>query len=125
MAASGPCIYCGKEVSSGKQPYHDQCRLEYEEKRVGTATAAATSAAPPTAESYPAALIWLNILGFLALAIGLFFLLADPTEAPRTYLIEPGPRVINLHRAYIGQTFTIVGAVFLAAAWRPTSARHS
>ena len=50
MASGGPCIYCGKEVPTGKLPYHDQCRLEYDEKRVGTA-AAATSAAPPTAES--------------------------------------------------------------------------
>ena len=50
--------------------------------------------------------------------VGLYFLLIAPGE---TVSGEYGltREVVNIQRLTIGETFTIVGAVFLAAAWRP------
>ena len=55
----------------------------------------------------------LGIIGILALATGLFFLLYMPSET------------VNLHRLGIGQTLAIIGALFIAAEWRPQSATRT
>lgn len=116
----GTCIYCGKEAADSGGGFHDECRRNYERQHV--AVVPATTAATPSAqEDVPIGLVVLNMLGFIAMGIGLYLLLGDPSEAPQTYSVIPEPRVINLHRVFIGQTFTVVGAVFLAAAWRPRS----
>ena len=55
-------------------------------------------------------------IGVLALLIGLYFLLVPSGDS-----VEFGGRsmdVVNLHRLYIGQTSTIVGAMFLLAGLR-------
>lgn len=50
------------------------------------------------------------ILGFLFVCIGFYFLLISPSESHG---------FANLHRLTVGETFSIMGAVFLAAAIRP------
>ena len=67
----------------------------------------------------------LTLLGLACLAVGLYFLLNPAVDNFDAYLagIQTGisvPReVVNIHRLTLGETFTIVGAIFLAAAWRP------
>jgi hypothetical protein len=53
-------------------------------------------------------------LGLLCTVIGLY-LLIDPSAAKAIV----GPSIANLHKLALGQTLTIVGAIFLAAAIRP------
>jgi hypothetical protein len=65
----------------------------------------------------------LTLLGLCCCAIGLVFLLNPEAPVDRSSLglyesALPGG-VANLHKLALGQTFTIVGAIFLAAAWRP------
>lgn len=52
----------------------------------------------------------LGILGLLALSGGFYFL-----------VIEPGvvDNVANLQRLFLGATLAAIGAVFIAAEWRP------
>lgn len=64
--------------------------------------------APPVREKGSEALCL--VLGLLCLAIGLWFLVASPSE---------GEGVVNLQRLTIGETSSIAGAIFLAAAMRP------
>jgi hypothetical protein len=53
----------------------------------------------------------------ISLAIGLYFLL-NP-EAPAQYGSSYSSGVVSIQKLTLGDTFTIVGAIFLAAAWRP------
>jgi hypothetical protein len=126
------CVYCGKEAYF--YSYHEPCRLEYQRKLdAGEVTIASekTGATPqpsgasqelPRPQSTPAGIIWLNLFGTIAMGVGLYFLLISPNVEPErvAYSVTgPALEVVNLHKMYIGQTLTIVGAVFLAAAWRP------
>ncbi|MBC7192936.1 PDZ domain-containing protein [Marinobacter sp.] len=52
----------------------------------------------------------LGIIGILSLIPGLYFLFYMPSET------------VNLHRLTVGQTLAIIGALFIAAEWRPKSA---
>jgi len=52
----------------------------------------------------------LTVLGLLASGIGLWYLF-NPSVGPS--------EVVNLQRLTMGETFTIAGALFLGAAWRP------
>jgi hypothetical protein len=54
-------------------------------------------------------------LGVVALLIGLFFLI-DPSSGSPEYGM---PHVANIHKLTLGQTFSIMGAIFLAAGLRP------
>lgn len=51
-------------------------------------------------------------LGLIGLALGFYFLYVEPTSSTST-------TTVNLHRLTLGQTATIVGAIFLAAGIRP------
>jgi len=55
----------------------------------------------------------LGIIGILALIPGFYFLFYMPSET------------VNLHRLGIGQTLAIIGALFIAAEWRPQSATRT
>jgi ribosomal protein S27E len=55
------------------------------------------------------------IAGFFCLSIGMWFLLIAPSSQPRAV-----GDLLNLHRAFIGMTFSIMGSIFTAAAFRPT-----
>ncbi len=55
-------------------------------------------------------------LGIIFSAIGIWFLLLSPGEGSAEIL---GRSVVNLQRLAIGQTSSIVGAIFLAVALRP------
>jgi len=52
---------------------------------------------------------------------GLYFLLVAPGETVSGLgaLGQSDMRVANLHRLTLGETFTIVGAIFSGFAWRP------
>jgi hypothetical protein len=56
----------------------------------------------------------LTAVGILCLVVGLYFLFVAPGD---TAVL--GHDVVNIQRLTIGETFTIIGAIFLAAAWRP------
>lgn len=58
------------------------------------------------------------LLGLGFLVAGLYFLILAPSEGTSEYL---GRDIANLHRLTLGQTFSIMGAIFLAAALRPRS----
>lgn len=49
------------------------------------------------------------IVGVICIVIGLWFLLVAPSE---------GGGIANIHRLTLGETFTIVGAIFVSAGWR-------
>jgi len=55
----------------------------------------------------------LGVAGVLSLAVGLYFLFFSSGE------------MVNLHRLGIGQTLAIIGALFIAAEWRPISSSHT
>lgn len=55
----------------------------------------------------------LGIIGILALVPGLYFLFHMPGET------------VNLHRLGIGQTLAVIGALFIAAEWRPRPASRT
>ena len=54
----------------------------------------------------------LGVIGILFEVIGLYFLLVGPSVATTG-------DIVNLHRLTLGETFTIAGAIFVAAQWRP------
>jgi hypothetical protein len=67
----------------------------------------------------------LTLLGLACLAVGVFYLVNPeaPVNIDRSSLgvfsTAIPESVVNLQKLIIGQTFTIAGAIFLAAAWRP------
>jgi hypothetical protein len=66
----------------------------------------------------------LAIAGGLFMLAGLYFLLVAPSETVSGVgglLGRDDVRVANIHRLTLGETFTIVGAIFMGFAWRPTA----
>jgi hypothetical protein len=55
----------------------------------------------------------LGWIGCLFLAIGFYFLLIDPGSSTSM------GNIANLQKLNIGQTCSIIGAIFIAAEWRP------
>lgn len=55
----------------------------------------------------------LGSVGCLFLAIGFYFLLIDPGSSTSV------GNIANLQKLNIGQTCSIIGAIFIAAEWRP------
>jgi hypothetical protein len=66
---------------------------------------------PPedAARRRPAGYLRCVLIGLVSSALGLYFLLTSPGDAG----------VADAQRLALGATGTIVGAIFLAAAWRP------
>jgi hypothetical protein len=62
-----------------------------------------------------------NVLGILFLLAGLYFLVVAPGMPVADALPDSlaAIRVVNFQRLAMGQAFTVAGAIFLAAAWRP------
>jgi hypothetical protein len=60
--------------------------------------------------------VLLTLLGLLCVAVGLNYLVFNPGN-PGEYGLARD--TINMHCLAIGQTFTLAGAIFCAAAWRP------
>lgn len=82
----------------------------------------ATQAARPAAATDVRAATCI-IVGLFALSVGLFLLFNPgvPVQDPAGVLRDATPEVVNLQRLTIGQTFSIIGAIFLAAGIRPRS----
>jgi hypothetical protein len=112
------CIYCGKPVSDGGDR-HAACEAEAKRPvRASPPTAASSVASRP---GIPRGVIMCNVLGVVFLLVGLYFLVIEPGNPMADTLPDSvaGIRVVNFQRLAIGQAFTVAGAVFLAAAWRP------
>jgi hypothetical protein len=67
----------------------------------------------------------LTLLGLICIAAGVFFFLnpESPMNIDRSSLgmfagLIPDS-IVNLQKLILGQTLTLAGAIFLAAAWRP------
>lgn len=58
----------------------------------------------------------LTLLGLACLAIGLYYLVLEPGNPDGSGL---SGGTVTIHRLYMGQTFTLAGVIFCAAAWRP------
>lgn len=56
---------------------------------------------------------FLGIIGIIFLAIGFCFLAIDPGYA------SSAGNFVNLQKLNIGQTCAVIGAIFVAAEWRP------
>ena len=82
-----------------------------------TTVRSATVSSPGT----PRGVIMCNLLGTVFLLVGLYLLII----APGIPMADAQPdslgalRVVNFQRLAMGQAFTVAGAIFLAAAWRP------
>jgi hypothetical protein len=64
----------------------------------------------------------LAIAGAVFMLAGLYFLLVAPGETVSGLgglLGQSDTRIVNLQRLTLGETFTIVGAIFCGFAWRP------
>lgn len=55
----------------------------------------------------------LGVIGIIFLAIGFYFLAIDPGYA------SSAGNFVNLQKLNIGQTCAVIGAIFVAAEWRP------
>ncbi len=62
----------------------------------------------------PAGYVRCVLIGLVSSALGLYFLLTSPGDGS----------AFNVQRLTLGETGTIVGAILLAAAWRPRQAVH-
>jgi hypothetical protein len=62
-----------------------------------------------------------NVVGLAFLLAGLYFLVASPGLPNADAMPDSlgAIRVVNFQRLAMGQAFTVAGAIFLAAAWRP------
>lgn len=59
-------------------------------------------------------------LGLFCLGVGFYFLLVNPSEEiGGDYVAIQGSRVANIHRLTLGETFSIMGTIFLAVGLRP------
>lgn len=82
-----------------------------------TASTTTSSATPDT----PGGVILCNVLGLVLLLAGLYFLIAAPGIPSADAMPDSlgAIRVVNFQHLAMGQAFTVAGAIFLAAAWRP------
>jgi hypothetical protein len=92
------------------------------EAREAAAVAEAQASAEVTQRNRRAGL---GIAGALFFLTGMYYLVLAPGEAPPAALSgilgssAEGMRVVNLQRLTMGETFSIVGAIFSGFAWRP------
>jgi hypothetical protein len=112
------CIYCGKPVSDVSDR-HAAC--EAEAKRGATAPDTPAAGSVEARAGTPVGVIACHVLGLVFLIAGLYFLVIEPGNPVADTLPDSvaGIRVVNFQRLAMGQAFTVAGAIFLAAAWRP------
>jgi hypothetical protein len=69
----------------------------------------------------PRGVIACNVLGAVFLLAGIYFLVVAPGLPVADAMPDSlaAIRVVNFQRLAMGQAFTVAGAIFLAAAWRP------
>lgn len=81
---------------------------------------ASTTTSPSTRDA-PGGVILCNVLGLVLLLTGLYFLIVAPGIPSADAMPDSlgAIRVVNFQRLAMGQAFTVAGAIFLAAAWRP------
>lgn len=61
---------------------------------------------------YEAPMPWMGVLGIFLLIVGLYFLLLDPS-------MPSSAGIVNIQKLSIGQTMSVVGAIFIGFQWRP------
>lgn len=101
------CIHCGRPAGLLTN-VHPDC----EQKAEGH---------PPVAHTAGGSAFLCNLAGAVLLLIGLNFLVFEPGLPSPDALVDSmaGIRAVNFKRLAMGQAFTVAGAIFLAAAWRP------
>jgi hypothetical protein len=122
----GKCVVCGKPVRMFTN-VHPECAAKADAADRERAQAAAPRDTTPVVVSStpdtPAGVIACNIFGVLFLLLGLYLLVVAPGVPAGAADMLPDSlaaiRVVNFQRLAMGQAFTIAGAIFLAAAWRP------
>jgi hypothetical protein len=97
---------------------------ESEAKRTGAlppAPIAPSTGLGRSTRDTPAGVIMCNVVGGVFLLVGLYFLVVAPGMPMAEDMSDSvgALRVANFHRLAMGQAFTVAGAIFLAAAWRP------
>ncbi len=116
------CPRCHREmpwIVENIDPFTDVCR-----ECGGAAATTALAASTATRHAEGGSGVVLTVIGLAFLAAGLYFLVLNPgvavdrSGAGALASLVPD-RVANLQRLAMGETFSIVGAIFLAAAWRP------
>lgn len=123
------CKRCGKEKAAFLSDVCNSCSAELcappELRPDGLRKEPDNAAVPPAAtdtKSQPAT--WRGstelciLLGLACLAIGAY-LLIDPTVSVPGYAGIGREKVANIHMMTLGETLSIVGAIFLAAGIRP------
>jgi len=61
----------------------------------------------------------LGILGVICFSVGIYFLLDPTVWTSSTSKTSETTSVVNLQALGIGETLSVVGAIFIAAEWRP------
>ena len=113
------CKACGVEKAGFMSDLCSNC-MDKPAAPSPSAQSIASTAASPTAQSFistqeQGSASTCLALGVLSLLIGLYFLI-DPTTGSSS---EYGSQVANIHKLTLGETFSIMGAIFLAAGLRP------
>jgi hypothetical protein len=119
MSGSFTCERCGRKLSVNLEHEPGICReCAVPAAQVAVSPARALPVRDARSDGVQSTAP-LTLVGFLFVAIGLYFLVLEPGAATGDYTGLVPSRVVNLQRLAMGETFTICGAVFLAAAWRP------
>ncbi len=114
------CGICGKSTGASSS-VHPECQQEAERRTAAGDAGRSPEKVMTSTPDATAGLIMCNVLGVLFLLVGLYFLVVEPGNPVADTLPDSvaGIRVVNFQRLAIGQAFTVAGAIFLAAAWRP------
>lgn len=111
------CPSCNREVPWTSEAWdagNQRCRECAGTDPVPTSAAAPAGSVFEDSVSGPS--IFLTVVGLSCIAVGIYFLVLHPSN-PSEY--GTGSGTITLHRLVLGQTATLAGVIFCAAAWRP------
>ncbi|MDI5934671.1 hypothetical protein [Halomonas kalidii] len=101
------CEKCADSSSGSQQCIHEDQNIL--EGRVDSNSDVNRGVA---SESDSQATPWMGVVGVLLLVAGAYFLFVDP-GAPSS------SGIVNLQKMSIGQTFSIIGSIFVGFQWRP------
>lgn len=112
------CGKCCNEIYGPKAPSGELRPDGLKQDHDQTAQPVAPAGPQGTAEDWRGSAALCILLGLACLAIGAY-LLIDPTVSVPGYAGIGREKVANIHMMTLGETLSIVGAIFLAAGIRP------
>ncbi|MBB3277426.1 MULTISPECIES: hypothetical protein [unclassified Pseudoxanthomonas] len=116
------CKACGIEKANFMSDLCGNCMDKRVTPSPSVQSFSAPAQSPPAAQSFAqekGSVSACLVLGVVFLLIGLYFLIDPTTNSSSPYGSIDLPKVANIHKLTLGQTFSIMGAVFLAAGLRP------